>query len=180
MRDVTGSPCARSTWSLYSLYSRDALTTTPSSRSTGTACVRLENMCTLPSITTRQCALPSPRGLLIYTPDSTCCATPRPRSPWLGSVVMLLCRIVARSLERHPRCSGDRVRPVSSAAAARATARREWRSPPMCLLFSKSHSGMRTTATAISSNSSVGSSPIPGSRLGGLTGKRAVARAKRL
>ena len=68
VRDVTGNPCERSIWSLYSLYSLDALTLTPSSRSTGTACDRLENMYTVPSITTRQCALPSPRRLLIYTP----------------------------------------------------------------------------------------------------------------
>ena len=54
VRDVTGNPCERSTWSLYSLYSLDALTLTPSSRSTGTACDRLENMYTVPSITTRQ------------------------------------------------------------------------------------------------------------------------------
>ena len=68
VRDVTGNPCERSTWSLYSLYSLDALTLTPSSRSTGTACDRLENMYTVPSITTHQCALPSPHRLLIYTP----------------------------------------------------------------------------------------------------------------
>ena len=36
VRDVTGSPCTRSTWSLCSLYSLDALTLTPSSCSMGT------------------------------------------------------------------------------------------------------------------------------------------------
>ena len=79
VRGVTGSPCARSTWSLYSLYNRDALTVTPSSRSTGTACDRLENRYTVPSITTRQCALPSPRRLLICTPAPTYCATSQSR-----------------------------------------------------------------------------------------------------
>ena len=37
LRDATLKPRTRSTWSLYSLYSRDALTLTPSSRSTDTA-----------------------------------------------------------------------------------------------------------------------------------------------
>ena len=68
LRDATLKPRTRSTWSLCSLYSLDALTLTPSSCSTGTACDKFENMCTLPSITTHQCALPSPRRLLIYTP----------------------------------------------------------------------------------------------------------------
>ena len=84
VRDVTGNPCERSIWSLCSLYSLDALTLTPSSRSTGTACDRLEYMCTVPSITTRQCALPSPRRRLIYIPDSTCCAAPRSKSSRTG------------------------------------------------------------------------------------------------
>ena len=59
LRDATLKPRTRSTWSLYSLYSLDALTLTPSSCSTGTACDKFENMYTLPSITTHQCALPS-------------------------------------------------------------------------------------------------------------------------
>ena len=43
VRDVTGNPCARSIWSLCSLYSLDALVLTPSSRSTGTACAKFES-----------------------------------------------------------------------------------------------------------------------------------------
>ena len=76
VRDATGNPCERSIWSLCSLYSLDALTLTPSSRNMGTACDKLENMCTVPSIATHQCARPGPRLLLIYTLASTYCPAP--------------------------------------------------------------------------------------------------------